>query len=55
MLAVMKQTGYHYTMFSPNADGEKIFQYLGFKRLDTRISILPNVPTISLGRRCHVT
>jgi len=48
VLSVIRQTGYHFTMFSPNKDGLEIFAYLKFKPLDNTVSILLNVPTFKI-------
>ena len=45
VLSVIRQEGYHFTMFSPNKDGEQIFSYLGFKPLDRTKLILPHTPS----------
>lgn len=45
VLAVIRQPGYHFTMFSPNADGIKIFGYLKFKPLDNSMLIMPHLPS----------
>lgn len=44
VLAVIRQQDYHFTMFSPNTDGEKIFSYLGFVPLSRSKIILPHLP-----------
>lgn len=54
ILAVIRQPDLHFTMFSPNADGEEIFAYLGFKPLPRDTRILVNVPTLQLFRRVQV-
>jgi len=50
VLAVIRQQGFHYTMFSPNVEGVQIFSYLKFKPLDNTVSILLNVPALNFTR-----
>lgn len=50
VLAVIRQQGFHFTMFSPNVDGVQIFSYLKFKPLDNTVAILLNVPTMNFTR-----
>ena len=50
VLAVIRQKGFHFTMFSPNKDGLEIFAYLKFKPLDNTVSILLNVPTLNASK-----
>ncbi|MCB1667826.1 MAG: hypothetical protein R3E73_03945 [Porticoccaceae bacterium] len=45
VLSVIRQEGYHFTMFSPNKEGEQIFSYLGFKPLDRSKLVLPHTPS----------
>ncbi len=54
VLAVIRQKGYSFTMFSPNKEGIKIFSFLKFKPLDNRISILLNVPSLSFPERVKI-
>jgi hypothetical protein len=49
VLAAIKQRGYHYTMMTPNPKVAEIFRGLRFKDLDKRISVFPNVPSLSFG------
>lgn len=46
VLSVIRQKGFHFTMFSPNKDGVEIFGYLKFKPLDNTVSIMLNAPTV---------
>lgn len=50
VLSVIRQPGYHFTMFSPNSSGVEIFGYLKFKRLDNTTSIVLNVPAFNVSR-----
>jgi len=50
VLAVIRQPGYHFTMFSPNSSGIEIFGYLKFKPLNREISVMLNVPTPNFGK-----
>ena len=43
VLAIIRQAGMHYTMFTPNREGEEIFAYLGFKPLEREMRALVNV------------
>ncbi|MFT7527892.1 MAG: hypothetical protein ACI9LY_003051 [Arenicella sp.] len=54
VLAVIRQQGYHFTMFSPNKDGEKIFSYLGFLPLSRAKVILPHIPSLKFFHRSDV-
>lgn len=47
VLSVIRQNDYHFTMFSPNESGIKIFSYLKFKPLDNTILILLNIPSVN--------
>jgi len=46
ILALIRQPGFHFTMFSPNLEGEEIFSYLGFKPLEREMRILLNIPKL---------
>lgn len=48
VLSIIRQEGYHFTMLTPNKEGEQIFSYLGFKPLDRSKIILPNTPSPQL-------
>lgn len=43
VLALIKQRGYHYTMFTPNPKVAQVFLGLRFKLLDNRLLYLPNL------------
>lgn len=45
LLALIKQTGYHFTMLTPNPKVAQIFRGLRFKDLATAMVIFPNVPS----------
>lgn len=47
-LYLTKQRGYHFTMLTPNPKVTEIFLSLGFKMLDDRITVFPNLPMPSL-------
>ena len=44
VLQLLKQRGYHFTMFTANARVTEIFLGLRFRRLDDRMSFAPNLP-----------
>lgn len=50
VLAVIRQKGFHFTMFSPNVEGVQIFGYLKFKPLDNTVAVLLNVPSLNFAR-----
>lgn len=45
VLSVIRQEGMHFSMYSPNKDGEEIFAYLGFQPLERATNIVANIPT----------
>jgi hypothetical protein len=47
VLSLLKQTGYHFTMLTPNPKVAEIFRHLKFKDLDDRITVFPNLPSLS--------
>ncbi|MCP5244669.1 MAG: hypothetical protein H6937_01390 [Burkholderiales bacterium] len=47
VLALIRQKGYTFTMFSPNKEGVEIFKYLKFKPLNDALLIFLNVPSVS--------
>ena len=47
VLSLLKQRGYHFTMFTPNAKVTQIFLGLRFRLLDDRLLYFPNVPSLS--------
>ncbi|MFC6438702.1 hypothetical protein [Bowmanella sp. JS7-9] len=53
VLAVIKQAGYHFTMFTPNKSGLEIFSYLRFIPLKTGLRWLPNLPLPVFSNRTH--
>ena len=55
VLSVIRQEGMHYTMYSPNSEGEEIFSYLGFKPLARDMRIVVNLPTLQLSRNIKTT
>jgi hypothetical protein len=54
VLSLIKQPGYHFTMLSPNEDGEQIFAYLGFQPLPRTLDVALNLPTPRLNRQIRV-
>lgn len=54
VLAMIRQKGYSFTMFSPNKEGIKIFSFLRFKPLDNRVSILLNMPSLNFSGRVTI-
>jgi len=44
VLSVIRQENMHYSMYSPNSEGEEIFSYLGFKPLSREMCVLLNIP-----------
>ncbi|MFV0277722.1 MAG: hypothetical protein ACK5HY_11120 [Parahaliea sp.] len=54
VLSLIRQPGYHFTMFSPNREGEEIFSYLGFKPLDRARLVLPHLPSVRSGGQCEI-
>lgn len=51
VLQLIKQDGYHFTMFTPNATVTKVFLGLKFKNLDDRQYVCFNLPSLALWRR----
>jgi hypothetical protein len=47
VLALLKQTGYHFTMLTPNPKVAEIFRGLRFRDLATAMVIFPNRPSIA--------
>ena len=45
VLQLVRQAGYHYTMFTPNPKVTEVFRGLKFKDLSTRLRVFPNLPT----------
>lgn len=45
VLQVVRQPGYHYTMFTPNPKVTEVFRGLKFKDLSGRLRLFPNLPT----------
>lgn len=54
VLRLLKQPGYHFTMFTPNPKVARIFQGLKFRNLDDRLVLIPNVPSLWPRRGTHV-
>ncbi len=50
VLNIIKQTGYHFTMFTPNATVTKIFLGLRFKNLEDRQYRCVNIPSLTALR-----
>jgi len=46
VLPLLKQPGYHFTMFTPNPKVAQIFQGLKFRNLDDRLLVFPNLPRL---------
>ena len=53
-LHLIKQRGYHFTMFTPNPKVAEIFLRLGFKKLDEAVIVFPNLPSIIAATGAHV-
>ncbi len=47
ILRLIRQPGYHFTMFTPNPKVTEVFRGLKFKDLDTRLLVYPNLPSLS--------
>ncbi len=47
VLQLIKQPGYHFTMFTPNPKVTEVFRGLKFKDLDVRQRVAINLPTLS--------
>lgn len=45
ILQLIRQPGYHFTMFTPNPKVTEVFRGLKFKDLDARLLVYPNLPT----------
>ncbi len=45
VLQVVRQPGYHYTMFTPNPKVTEVFRGLKFKDLGAQLRVFPNLPT----------
>lgn len=45
VLQLVRQTGYHYTMFTPNPTVTAVFRGLKFKDLDPQQRVYPNLPS----------
>lgn len=46
VMAVIRQPGFHFTMFTPNKEGIEIFSFLRFKPLDNTVAIVLNIPAL---------
>ncbi len=53
--ALLAQDGYHFTDLSPSGNVIKVNERLKFQSLDTRTSVVPNVPWPSLPGRTRVS
>ena len=51
VLPLLRQTGYHFTIYSPSATVAALFQGLRFRRLDDPLVVMANLPTPWAGRR----
>lgn len=45
VLQLVRQTGYHFTMFTPNPKVTEVFRGLKFKDLDNWVFVYPNLPS----------
>ena len=45
ILRIIRQSGYHFTMFTPNPKVTEVFRGLKFKDLDDRLLVYPNLPS----------
>ena len=50
ILPLLKQSGYHFTMYTPNPKVAEIFRGLKFRDLDDGLYYFPNLPAWRLGR-----
>jgi len=55
VLSLIRQPGFHFTMLSPNREGEKIFSFLGFKSLDRHKKLLFHVPSLCILGRVRIS
>ena len=55
ILSVIRQPDMHYSMYSPNRDGEEIFAYLGFKPMGREALAILNLPTPQLPGKVEVS
>ncbi len=51
VLQIIKQGGYHFTMFTPNPKVTEVFRGLKFKDLDARQFVMPNFPSLHAWRK----
>jgi len=49
LLRILKQPGYHFTMFTPNPTVTKVFRGLRFRDLDDRQYVVPCIPGLAAG------
>jgi hypothetical protein len=49
ILPLLKQPGYHFTMYTPNPKVAEIFRGLKFRNLDDGLYYFPNLPALRLG------
>lgn len=50
ILQIIRQPGYHFTMFTPNPKVAEVFRGLKFKELDNRMLLYPNLPSVQALR-----
>lgn len=53
ILQIIRQPGYHFTMFTPNPKVTEVFRGLKFKDLDDRLLVYPNLPSWQALRGGH--
>lgn len=53
LLQLMRQVGYHFTMFTPNPKVAEVFRGLKFKDLDSRLLVFANLPDWQALRPGH--
>jgi hypothetical protein len=51
VLHLIRQPGYHFTMFTPNPKVTEVFRGLKFKDLDDRLRLYPNLPAWQVLRK----
>lgn len=54
LTALLAQDGYHFIDLSPSGNVIGLNERLGFEFLDTRTTLVPNLPWPSLPRRCRI-
>jgi len=53
-LALIKQPSYHFTMLTPNPKVAEIFIRLGFKLMNERVVVIPNLPSPIAAIEAHI-